>query len=105
MTSGLRSWQLPWPVALAMLTSCTATNYQPSSFVLIVEGYEQSYPAFEAAARTCGYTAFWKFPGATVQTAKAGPHYNLSRTNTRAGLCVIRWVQDHPETGLKISAE
>lgn len=100
----LRTWRPLWSIIMVTLCSCATVDYQPSSFELIVEGNEESYPAFEAAAQACGYTAFWRFPGATVQDTSVGPHYNLSRVRTRAARCATRWVDEHPETGLKISA-
>jgi len=97
---------LVWLAAVPSLASCATTGFQRSSFELIVEGNEASYPAFEAAAASCGYTAFQRFPGATVQkNIPVGPHYNLSRVHTDAALCTIRWVDGHPEAGLKISGE
>lgn len=86
------------------LESCATNGYSPKSFELIVEGNEASYPAFEAAANACGYTAFWRFPGATVQGQKVPPHYNLSRVGSATARCATRWVADHPETALQISA-
>jgi hypothetical protein len=70
---------------------------------LVVEGNEAQYRAFEAAAKACGYTTFWRFPGATVAGTRVGPHFNLLRIDTRAGRCAIRWVNAHPETGLHTS--
>jgi hypothetical protein len=90
---------------VAAQTSCATTGYQPSSFVLIVEGNEASYPAFEAAAKVCGYTAYWRFPGAVTRSVKVGPHYNLSRVTSRTARCTTNWVDQHPETGLKMSGE
>ena len=94
-------------VVLMMMTiiSCATTGYQPSSFVLVVEGDEANYPAFEAAAKACGYTAYWRFPGATNPKVTVGPHYNLSRVGSRAARCTRGWVDQHPETGLKMSRE
>ena len=85
------------------LTSCATTGYQASSFALIAEGNEASYPAFEAAAKACGYSAYWRFPGAAAEGITVGPHYNLSRVQSRAALCTTSWVDQHPETGLRIS--
>lgn len=87
------------------LTSCATTGYQASSFVLVVEGNEASYPAFEAAAKACGYGAYWRFPGASTGGITVGPHYNLSRVGSPAALCTTSWVEQHPETGLRISGE
>ena len=99
------SLSLAAALAVMALTSCATTGYQPSSFVLIVEGNEASYLAFEAAARACGYTAYWRFPGAVTPSLTVGPHYNLSRVGSRAARCATSWVDQHPETGLKISGE
>lgn len=90
-------------VIFGTLPSCAMTDYQPSSFELIVEGNEASYAAFEEAAKACGYTAFWRFPGATVQGVTVGSHYNLSRVSTPKARCATSWVDQHPETGLRIS--
>jgi hypothetical protein len=88
------------------LASCATTSFQPSSFELIVEGNEASYPAFETAAKDCGYTAFRRFPGATVQNnITVGPHFNLSRVRSRAARCTTDWVDAHPEAGLRVSGE
>jgi hypothetical protein len=93
-----------WALLAVTLASCATGDFQRSSFSLIVEGNEASYPAFEAAAKACGYTAYERFPGATVQgTTRVDPHYNLSRVGSRAAICVTRWVDGHPETGLQIS--
>ena len=92
-------------LAFTLLSACAATGYQASSFTLIVEGNEASYPAFEAAAKACGYTAYRRFPGATVGSVTVGPHYNLSRVDSRAAMCAIQWVDQHPETGLILSGE
>ena len=91
---------------LMALTSCATNSYQRSSFELIVEGNEASYPAFEAAAKECDYAAYLRFPGAVVTpNVVVGPHYNLSRTGSRAARCVTGWVDKHPETGLTISGD
>lgn len=91
---------------LPLLSSCATTDYQASSFDLIVEGNEASYPAFEAAANACGYTAYLRFPGAAVKpTIMAPPHFNLSRIKSRPARCTMSWVSEHPETGLRISGE
>ena len=88
------------------LTSCVADSFQRSSFELVVEGNEASYPAFEAAAKECAYTAYRRFPGAVVTPKVAvRPHFNLSRTGSRAAKCAVRWVTQHPETGLTISGD
>ncbi|MBX8846075.1 MAG: hypothetical protein NDI74_10955 [Sphingomonas sp.] len=97
-----------WPTfpALVVLASCATTGFQQSSFELIVEGNEASYPVFETAAKDCGYDGLRKFPGATVQNnITVGPHYNLSRVRSRAARCTTDWVDAHPEAGLKISGE
>lgn len=95
-----------WAVLAVALTSCATGSFQRSSFSLIVEGNEASYPAFEAAAKACGYTAYQRFPGATVQeNITVGPHFNLSRVGSRAATCVVHWVNTHPESGLKMSGE
>ena len=71
---------------------------------LFVDGRESSYPAFEAAAEACGYTDYWRFPGARFNNALSlGPHYNLFRVRRPAALCALKWVEDHPETGLYVS--
>lgn len=101
----LAAWRLVWPAMMAALASCATTGFQQSSFELVVEGNEASYPAFEAAAKECGYTAFRRFPGATVQKNIVGPHYNLSRVRSRAALCTTHWIDAHPEAGLSISGE
>lgn len=99
-------WQPLWAVMPIMSACCATADFQRSSFELIVEGNEASYPVFERAAKICGYTAFQRFPGATVQeNITVGPHYNLSRTGSRAALCTTRWIDAHPETGLRISGE
>jgi hypothetical protein len=90
--------------ALAALASCATTGFQQSSFELVVEGNEVSYPAFEAAAKDCGYTAYRRFSGATVENnITVGPHYNLSRVRSRAATCTLSWIDSHPETSLRIS--
>jgi hypothetical protein len=92
--------------ALVVLASCATTGFQQSSFELIVEGNEASYPAFEAAAKGCGYSGFRRFPGATVQNnITVGSHYNLLRVRSRAARCTTDWVDAHPEAGLRISGE
>lgn len=93
-----------WAILAVALAACTTGKFQRTSFELIVEGEEANYPAFEAAARDCRYTAYQRFPGATVQSSiTVGPHYNLSRVRSRTAACAIRWVESHPETGLRIS--
>lgn len=103
MKKGAFAFLLTLP-ALLGLASCATTGFQQSSFKLIVEGNEASYPAFEKVAKDCGYTAFRGFRGATVQgSISVGPHYNLSRVGSRAARCTIDWFRAHPETGLVIS--
>ena len=51
-------WRIAAPILVLALASCATSGFQRSSFELIVEGNDESYPAFEAAAKTCGYTAF-----------------------------------------------
>lgn len=95
-----------WAVLALALASCATNSFPRSSFSLIVEGNEASYPAFEAAAKACGYTAYQRFPGVTVQgNMTVGPHYNLSRVDSRAATCAVRWVDAHPESGLRLSGE
>ena len=95
-----------WAVLALALASCATGSFQRSSFSLIVEGAEASYPAFEAAAKACGYTAYQHFPGGIVQNnITVAPHYNLSRIDSRAATCTVRWVNAHPELGLRASGE
>jgi hypothetical protein len=98
----LATW-LALPALLAP-GSCASTSFQQSSFELIVGGNEASYPAFQVAAKECGYSAFRRFAGAAVQNSiSVGPHYNLSRVSSRAARCTTGWVDSHPETSLIIS--
>jgi hypothetical protein len=86
-----------------MLPACATSDLSSQSAELIVEGNEASYPAFEAAAKACAYTAFWRFAGATVQDTRVPPHFNLLRTHTRVARCAIRWVEEHRGTGLHVT--
>jgi hypothetical protein len=99
----IRGWRPLCAAALTVVSSCAGTGFQRSSFELIVEGNEASYPAFEAAARNCGYIAFERFPGASVGGTNVPPHFNLSKVRSPAALCTTRWVDEHPEADLQIS--
>lgn len=91
-------------VMVTALSACAIGDFSSQPPELVVEGDESSYPAFETAARICGYTAFSRFPGATLQqNISVGPHFNLFRTRTRAARCAIDWVDEHPQSKLRAS--
>ena len=91
-------------VTVATLTGCATDDFSRRHPELVIEGNESSYPAFEVAAKDCGYRSFWRFPGGSVQgSINVGPHFNLFQTRTRAALCVMRWVNDHSTNGLYVS--
>ena len=86
------------------LPACASGELSTRAPELIVEGNEESYPLFEAAAKACNYSEFWLFPGVELSNAvKAPPHFNLFGTSTRAAKCATGWVYDNPETGLHVS--
>lgn len=87
-----------------LLASCATGDARRLSPTLIIEGNDANYPAFDAAAKDCGYTAYQLFPGAAVPgLSPIGPHLNLARVDSRAAICAIRWVSEHPEAGLEVS--
>lgn len=86
-----------------LLSACVSTDLSRRPPELIVEGAEAGYPMFEAAAKTCGYGDYRRFPGATVQGGTSvAPHFNLFNTGSPAAGCAIRWVEVHPEAGLTV---
>jgi hypothetical protein len=99
-----RSAQLTLAMILPILAACATDAFSSLPPDLIVEGDKRSYPAFEAAAKACAYTDYWRLPGAKVQNTSVSPHFNLYKVNTRAARCTLRWIEDHPDTGLRISS-
>jgi hypothetical protein len=88
-------------VAITATLAACALPPPPLRHDLIVEGGAESYPAFEAAAKVCGFTALKR-----VSDGSGGTHINLYNIYpiTRAGRCAMQWIDDHPDSGLVLSA-
>jgi hypothetical protein len=86
-------------IAVASLAACASTP--PLHHDLVVEGRAQNYAAFEVAAYECGFTSLKE-----VSDGSGGSHINLYNVYplTRASQCATRWVEEHPELGLRVSA-
>lgn len=86
-----------------LLAGCVTTNFASRRPELIVEG-DGDHSRFEAAAKTCNYTAYWRFPGVNIQGDRSlGSHFNLFQTHTHAAQCAVSWIENHPESGLYVS--
>ncbi|MDQ8027530.1 MAG: hypothetical protein REJ23_02300 [Brevundimonas sp.] len=81
----------------AGLVGCASVGSRAAGTMEAIEGNPTSYPAFEAAARECGFTALRK-----VGNGQGGSHYLVSFSSpfAPADTCLIRWLEQRPELGL-----
>lgn len=85
------------------LAGCATTDFASRRPELVVEG-DGDHHRFEAAAKGCSYTAYWRFPGVKIQgDLSLGSHFNLFQTHTHAARCALGWIENHPESGLYVS--
>ena len=76
------------------MVACASALPRSERQELIVEGDQRSYPAFEMAAKSCGFTSMVR-----KSDGRGGTHFNIfvQYPLTDADQCVMQWVERHPE--------
>ncbi|HEY5723115.1 MAG TPA: hypothetical protein VIT45_12410 [Allosphingosinicella sp.] len=95
-------WSAVFTCMTGLLAACASMpSGRPPDIDLIVEGREESYPAFEAAAKACGFTTMELFTE-YVTDPRGRSHFNLYKVYplNRESRCVLQWVDDNPQAGL-----
>lgn len=96
----MRLARLCLAISTLAAVACASTG-QPAT-ELIVEGGQESYAAFEAAAAGCGFSTLKR-----ESDGLGGTHihlYDIRYPLRPAAKCALAWVSQHPEAKLILSA-